>query len=543
MKKEYLILILIIVLGFLLRFINISNLPPSLNWDEVSHGYNAYSILKTGQDEWGQWFPITNFRAYGDYPLPLYMYLSIPWIAILGLNEISIRLTSVLLGSLTVLMVYLISKQVFKNRYAALFSMLLLAVSPWGILTSRQVIQSTPAIFFLSLGIWLCLKGIAEKSQLLVWGAASMGLSAYAYHNTRILTPVLFFLLIIFFKKFFFAKKKFLIQIFIVGVIFFVPLIPVVFSTEGAARSSWVGILDQGAINQINEARSTSDLPVPLPKLLNNKIVYSSIRVAENYLGYFSPIYLGLEGGTQYQFSVPHFGIIYPIELPFFYIGLIFLLAKFRKNSLNEKFILGWLLLAPIPAAITRDPYQVVRSTIMMPALYIVTGLGVALFLDKFKSISLRNIIVIIFIVLLGWCSYLYLNNLWNDYPKQYSSAWQYGYKQAFYLLQTKYNNYSQVLITKKYGEPHEFLLFYSQYDPQKYRSDPTLVRYQKSNWFWVDQFDKYYFINDWEVKEKLKGKNNLLLITSPGNYPQGGKVLETINFLDGSPAFDIVAL
>ena len=31
------------------------------------------------------------------------------------------------------------------------------------------------------------------------------------------------------------------------------------------------------------------------------------------------------------------------------------------------------------------------------------------------------------------------------------------------------------------------------------------------------------------------------LLITSPGNYPKEWKLLKTINFLDGKPAFDIV--
>ena len=75
LKNRY--LILIIVLGALLRFVNLSSLPPALNWDEISHGYNAYSILKTAHDQWGQFLPITNFRAYGDYPLPLNLFLTI----------------------------------------------------------------------------------------------------------------------------------------------------------------------------------------------------------------------------------------------------------------------------------------------------------------------------------------------------------------------------------------------------------------------------------------------------------------------------------
>jgi hypothetical protein len=80
------LLLLILAVAALARILFLSSNPPSLNWDEVSHGYNAYSILKTGRDEWGRLFPLSNFRAYGDYPLALNLYLTIPFIATLGLN-------------------------------------------------------------------------------------------------------------------------------------------------------------------------------------------------------------------------------------------------------------------------------------------------------------------------------------------------------------------------------------------------------------------------------------------------------------------------
>jgi hypothetical protein len=69
-----------------------------------------------------------------------------------------------------------------------------------------------------------------------------------------------------------------------------------------------------------------------------------------------------------------------------------------------------------------------------------------------------------------------------------------------------------------------------------------------------VDRFDKFYFVNDWQIPKsgynfvlESKGTFNCLpttgsclLITSPGNYPKGWSKLDTINFLDGSPAFEI---
>ncbi len=537
--------LIIIVLAFALRFINLGSVPPSLNWDEVSHGYNAYSILKTGSDEWGQFLPLTNFRAYGDYPLPLYMNLVMPFVAIFGLSEFVIRIPSALLGSLTVIVVYFLSKEIFKNKYAALLSVFLLAISPWGVLPSRQVIQSTPAIFFLALSFWLLLKGLSGRWIFNILGTLSIGLSAYAYHNTRILAPVLLiFFCFVFRKEIFTNIKKYILPAIII-LIFFIPLIPVVFSSEGTARVSWVSIIDQGAINQINEQRNLSALPEPLPKLIYNRPVYFLTKFSENYFGYFNPVYLGFEGGTHYQFSIPHFGIVYPIELPFFYLGLIFLLIKGWKLDNKKKFFLGWLFLAPIPAAITRDPDQVIRSTIMIVSVYITTGYGFIKIAEYLKNKSRYFLILLLGVFL--FCEFIlvarYFNDLWFVYPKQYSFAWQYGYKEAAEYVQVNYSKYPRIVITKKYGEPHEFFLFYLKYNPYNYQHDVNLVRYERSQWFWVDRFDKFEFINDWEIKDKLLGVHQTLLITSPNNYPPGGRIVKTINFLNGDRAFEIVAI
>ena len=109
--------------------------------------------------------------------------------------------------------------------------------------------------------------------------------------------------------------------------------------------------------------------------------------------------------------------------------------------------------------------------------------------------------------------------------------------------------------MTKKYGEPQEFVLFYWPWDPESYRTDPNLNRFYQSNWYWVDGFDKFYFVNDWEIPAAfdedfvLESGGNVkcqmsnvkcLLITSPGNVPEGWEKMETINFLDGQPAFEI---
>ena len=112
--KNYL-LILIIFLAFFLRFYKIDEIPPALYWDEASLGYNAYSILKTARDEHGQFLPITNFAAFGDYKPPGYIYFTVPSIAVFGLNEFAIRFPSAFFGILTVLLAYFLTKRLFEN--------------------------------------------------------------------------------------------------------------------------------------------------------------------------------------------------------------------------------------------------------------------------------------------------------------------------------------------------------------------------------------------------------------------------------------------
>ena len=110
--KSKVLLILIILLAALLRFYQLGKNPPSLFVDEVSNGYNAYSILKTAKDEYGNFLPVT-IRAFGDYNPALSVYLLVPSIAAFGLNEFAVRFPSAILGTLTVLLTYFLIKKLF----------------------------------------------------------------------------------------------------------------------------------------------------------------------------------------------------------------------------------------------------------------------------------------------------------------------------------------------------------------------------------------------------------------------------------------------
>ncbi|MBM3208997.1 4-amino-4-deoxy-L-arabinose transferase, partial [Candidatus Shapirobacteria bacterium] len=56
--KKYWLLIIIVSLAFILRVYKLGEYPVGITWDEPALGYNAYSILKTGRDEYGKLLPI-----------------------------------------------------------------------------------------------------------------------------------------------------------------------------------------------------------------------------------------------------------------------------------------------------------------------------------------------------------------------------------------------------------------------------------------------------------------------------------------------------
>jgi len=139
MKK--ILLILILVLAFVLRFWKLDSYP-ALNADEAAIGYNALSLIQTGKDEHGHLWPI-HFQSFNDYKPGLYFYMVLPLVKIIGLNEWAVRIPGATLGVLTAFVIYLLTKELFKDEKISILSSLLLAISPWHIIFLEAVGRQT----------------------------------------------------------------------------------------------------------------------------------------------------------------------------------------------------------------------------------------------------------------------------------------------------------------------------------------------------------------------------------------------------------------
>lgn len=567
LRNKTFILIIILVIAACVRLIGLSDNPPSLNWDEISHGYNAYSILKTGSDEWEKFLPITNFRAYGDYPLPLNLYITIPFIAIFGLSEFSIRLPHAIFGVLTVLASYYLAYGITKKRAIGLICGFLIALEPWTFFTSRFVLQSNLSVFLITCGTALFFWRDKNK-YFLPASFLCLGLSLFSYHSTRIFTPLFLLAIILIYRnEFLDLLKKKSVRVYlsaIVLLVFFLPLPFILANPDARARSSQVFLLDEGATNEIIAKRQASTSSPAITKFLYNRPIYFAEHFTKNYIEYFSPNFLFFKGGTQYQFSVPNHGLLYIIELPFFYIGLAFLFWYALRGKKEYQLLAAWILLSPIAASITKEHFAVLRASPMIPIPSVLVALGLWKTYEFLEKRFDKKVVWILCSVCLSVFSisfFSYIKMYTGTYKTNYSWAWQYGYKEALEYTRDHYDKYDAIIVTKKYGEPHEFFLFYGKeldapwsWEPQKYKADQNLVRYAQSDWFWVDRFDKFYFMNDWQMQDTITENTFItehkeiadctikrcLLITSPRRYPPPWKKVETIQFLDGTTAFEI---
>src|SRR3989344_497290 len=536
-------LVLILTLAALTRLIGISTFPPSLNWDEISHGYNAYSIFKTGKDEWGVIMP-SILKAYGDYKLPVYTYISSFFISLLGLTPVAVRITSALSGIGLVITTFFLTLRLLGHQEEkavklaiSLLAALLVAIEPWDLFLSRIAVEANLSIFLIATGITLML------GKRYLSGLTLLGISTWTYNGARIFSPLFIFLFFLINKEeisIWIKSLRHKIGVILIFSILFVPMCLQLIKNEGQARFNKLSILDQGAISQINESRSKSRLNSSITKLIFNKPVYFTTRFLSNYLLHFSPRFLFLQGGSHYQFNLPGHGLIYLINMPFFALGTITVLLRWRQH----KTLLFWLLTAPVASSLTRDSPHTLRAIVMLPLPMILTAIGVYQLAKKFG----KPLWIAYSIALFGFFSN-YVTKATGKYRIDYSNVWQYGYEEAIQYIKD-HPQYQTIIITKKYGEPHEFVLYHLKIDPLKYQSDPLLERYEQSEWFWVDRFDKFWFLNDWQVKEmvtergrKVQLKKPALLITSPSNYPSGWKKIKTVNFLNQAPAFDILEM
>lgn len=544
-KKLVLILIsAILILAGVLRIYQLGNVSPSPDWDEVALGYDAYSIIHTGKDEFGKFLPVV-LRSFDDYKPALYAYLIIPAIFMFDLTTFAVRLPSAFFGIISVLAVFLLIREIFeKHKYRDYFSLVsafLLAISPWSMQFSRVAFESHVGDVFNLLTVLFFVKGL-KKPWLLTISAIFAGLSIYIYQSEKVFTPLLVLaLIVIYWKDIFSLSKKYMLVAFITGIIVVLPMFLYILNNrEALLRVTGTSIFSNQTellkdnIKKLERDRENNDT---LGMVLDNRRFVFVKSVVSGYISHFDPNWLFIRGDIA-RHHAPNMGLLYLFEVPFILFG-IYLLLFSDFNRKTKLLILAWFLLAPIPASITTGVPHAVRTLNFLPTFQILSAIGLVysfIYVNKYRR--LKYLAFVAFAIIFVFNFSYYLNQYFVQQNYYYSADWQYGYKEAVEEVLVQQDKYDKIVISddNPLDKSYMFFLFYLKFPPSEYQK----VGENSSGSFESHHsFGRYEFRRiDWQKDSQSK---NTLFVGSTKEIPDGAPILKTIYNLDGSVAIRIV--
>lgn len=475
------LLIAILVLSATFRLIGLSNYPVGFTPDEASFGYDAYSLLKTGRDQWGNTLPLV-LKSFGDYKAPVYAYLTVPSVFLFGLNKFAVRLPNAILGTVAVYVVYLLTLELskrlkMKNSLATAVA-ILLAISPWHIMMSRGAFEANLITFFIPLGIYLFLKEKYYLSMII------FGINLFTYHSAKLISPVLVILLLIFFKDKLTKKIVKPLIVFAFILIIMVYTITLGAGARIAERSITQGALEDGA--RVKIALVQKGMNPVLARLLHNKYQVVVSRLINNYSQYFSPKYLIFNGPAETTYGmIKGFGVLSYLEI----FGLILFIINFKKFKDNKLIylLILWLLISPLPASLsTGVGYAGNRAVSMIPVLQIMAGLGIYKLLENYKNSKY----IVGAIMVAGFV--IFLQKYLIESPTNSARGMLSGNLEKASEIIINSESFDEVVVSKTLSEPHIYIAFVAKIDPNSFQKETRNWKFEELGVNWVDQMPEY---------------------------------------------------
>lgn len=474
------ILLIVILLAIFLRFYQLDTIPAGIYVDEASHGYNAYSILLTGQDEYGKYFPIF-LRSFGYYASTLYTYFTMLPISLLGLNELSIRLISATSGIFLLIITFFLVRTTTSNNLYAILAALVVTISPWAILFSRGAFEANLALSLFSSSILLCIYSLKKKFYLFP-AIIALVLSIYSYHAERVLAILFIICFVYLFKHHFVNTKKTLFISLGLFVILQIPIFLLMNSPGPNIRLTQLSY-HQTILNQSYSNHTFTDIILKAYFLLREFL--------SQYSAYFSPRNLFYDPDPQVIRSIPNLSVFYSWMVIPFIVGLIYL-EKIRNQTL-PKILLLIIILSPIPAALTKDPFSTLRVLPLLWSLSIIIALGIGQILQKTTKHYAYVLLGIacLFSVLIFYSHYFTLLRY------QRAVDWGYGYKE----LASYANSYPNkpFIVDEQRAPIYIELALYTKYPPEimQQQVDQTI----KDNYYKHTLFNPRYKIKNIEIR------------------------------------------
>jgi len=491
MKNKQIIFLLAVCVSIsvFLHFYKINQIPPCINADEAAFGYNAYSILKTGKDEYGAFLPL-RFKSFEDFKLPLYTYLSVPFVALFGLNDFSTRALNIVIGISLIPLIFFIVKELFNDEKIALLASFLTSLSPGVYILSRHAHEGVLSAFFIMLTFLFLVKYIKTNSMyyLLLTNLSLLG-SSYSYQNGRVylIFIILYEVILLWKKNLGKSVKKYLGYLTFLGIIGFIAIYPDIRYSLNRVQNL-VFFKSSGF-----RLRLTEYLAEHPNRLLHNKLVESVQEISNRYILQLSPEFLIVSGDSNWRFGFANLGLLTSLEYIFFFIGLYYLF----KNKEKLRFLLLFIFfISPINNALTWQDASLIRTYVILFPFLLIIAYGtyhIYLLISRWrlkKPLLFFLFLIFAFLKLNAWDLYF------NHYPKRAMTirAWQCGYKELVSYVKQNYDTYDKFYITDRHGQPYIFFLYYWPFDPANYQKQAKISTPDQYGFGQVGKFDKFEF-------------------------------------------------
>ncbi len=525
--KRSVVLGLIFFIAVFLRFYKLETIPNGLQQDETSIGYNAYSILTTGKDEYGIRMPLY-FKAFGEYKLPGYIYGSVIPIQIFGTTPLGVRFLSAFTGSFTILVIYWLVLALFgetkggrdnHDGRVALLAAALLAINPWHLHFSRGAFEVTPALFFLGLGIVLFLHGVQRgKNAFVLLGVFSLILSVYTYNITRLLAPVLLVYLFLTHATALRTRKAFLptIGACAIGLLPFILSV----SSSGGASAARGTIIFSSAVVQASllEFRSYMiALPSLVTKLFFNSWNLTLWHYIQNIARYISIDFFFISGSPHGNHGIGTSGQFYLFDLPLIIAGIV---SLFRTKKTQARFLLTWICATVAIASLTREAPHATRSFFLILPLVICSAWGLLWCADRVRAYGriARLMATGGFVMFALFNTTWYVSSYYIRFPVAYAKAWRSADDDVTQFIASNYASYDTILIEREMGFIYSSYLFYSGYPPDNFYTTVHRTPDDSEGFSRVESFGKIHIRTiDWAQDIQKPGT---LIITNAERVP-----------------------
>ncbi|MDP6700549.1 MAG: glycosyltransferase family 39 protein [Candidatus Latescibacteria bacterium] len=494
----------ILVGAALVRLYRLADIPNGFSPDEASYGYNGYSLLQTGRDRFGEALPLFTDN-FGDLIATSYMWLTAPAIALFGLGEFAVRLPAALIGTATVYVLYLLGAAV-AGRGTGLLAALLLAISPWHVQVSRYAERSPLLALCFCLGLLFLWRWRERGGRDLAWSALCFGLCFYTYAAARVFAPL-----------------------FVAGVVL---LYHRELRAAGRAALGALGILLVLALGAVPHWLSSAGMA-----RAEFLLEFAPLAWLGNYLSYFSPGYLFFDGDPELRHSPRGVGQLHYFELATAPLGAYLL---WRRRRREDALIGLWLLLYPIPAALT-EPTHAIRSVVGAPLFALLSACGLC---QLALWVRPRRVLVIACGLAMAASAVLYSQRYFGDYPEYAAARWHYGMGPAFRYAEAQVHE--RVYVSNRFFLPHIFALFYSAHPPDQYQQRP--LRLAQGKWRYSHfAVGRYRVAPISQIHAEAGACRGALLIALTGEARQLAarsryELVHTVAVPDGRAAIEIFA-